>query len=585
MTPENSDTDSGPATEESNNADCGGNVNPTTGLAEFMAEADRIDHWKKEVKTMNWCSADDDCNALVFIKEAFVQAKELDLSAQTIVDKGKHGLRSLAQFVFKLASLCGHESLDTIRKAIGEAVSETGVRQDGQSKLRTSVPDFYYSRKAHNFWYETPYGVFQSVTKEVAADKLAIAGLSARMEIDGSPSEVARHLVKVVDENGFDAALSLAGYSTGLHAIKDARILVTHSFTLAEPKAHQSQEDCKHILNLINGMLGDDALFLHAQLKMSFEALRNGRKTGSIACVIVGPPDCGKSLFLDHVIVPLLGGRKANAYAFLGGQSNFNDELVKCEVHAIDDGNPFDSFDARKRFGNSIKEAVAAGEYWCHGKGLAALTLPIYRRLFILVNPEDLDLMPELNDSLMDKMSFFKASLFEMPEGCLPLPAWHERGTREAFVAKLEEELPFYIDLLLAWELSSDLKERRFGTIAYKNDDILRQINEMSSVHEKDAVIQNAVFKYGEGNDDSRTVEMEINEMYECVIRGTKDRARCLFRSPRSLGSALGQLKNHPDYSEKYTVRRSNGKSFWTITCTEKVLPQPVAKTPSGGGF
>jgi hypothetical protein len=582
MKPENSETDPQPKLDESNNSDKEGtpfslNFNPTTGLAQVMAESDRIDVWKKEVKTMNWCSADDDCNALTFIVDAFTLAKELDLSAQTIVESGKRGLRSVAQYVFKQAIRCGHETAEAILDTITKAVVETGMRQDGQSKLRTPVPDFYYSRKSHNFWHVTPCGVFQSVTKDMASDMLSIAGLSCQMAEDGSPSETNRHLVKVAVEKGFDAALSLAGYPTGLHTIKHTRLLVTHSYKLIEPKANQGLEGCKQILNLINGMLGDDALFLHAQLKTSYEALRDGRRTGSIACFIVGPPDCGKSLLLDHVIVPLLGGRRANAYAFLGGQSTFNDELISSEVHSIDDGSPFDSFEARKRFGNAIKEAVAAGAFWCHGKGLAARTIPIYRRLFILVNFEDLELMPELNDSLMDKISFVKANAFEMPEGCLPLPAWHDKGAREAFVAKLEGELPSYIDVLLAWQLENDLKERRFGILAYKNEDILRQVNEMSSAHEKSAVIQKAVFELGERM-KTNTVEMETKELYEYVVgeSDVKDRARVLFRNSRSLGSALGQLKNHPEYCQNYSVRRSNGRSIWRIIFAGKVSPRPL---------
>ncbi len=110
-------------------------------------------------------------------------------------------------------------------------------------------------------------------------------------------------------------------------------------------------------------------------------ALRDGRLSGSTAAFIVGPVGCGKSVLLDHIITPLLGGRKGNAYGYLSGKTNFNDELIGCEVRAIDDGNPFGTLEARKPVCNAIKEGVASGSMWCHPKGVAGFTVPAYRRL------------------------------------------------------------------------------------------------------------------------------------------------------------------------------------------------------------
>jgi len=185
----------------------------------------------------------------------------------------------------------------------------------------------------------------------------------------------------------------------GIHHVNGRRILAPRSFTLIEPKEPKSPSDYRHVLAITNGLLKDEAPYLKAHQKLSYMALRDGRRSG-------------------------------NAYGFLSGSTNFNDELIACGVHAIDDANPFDTLEARKRFGNAIKEAVASGSMWCHPKGLPGFTVPAYRRLFILANPDDIELMPEISESLMDKIMILQAHKFDMPKDCLPLPSWNDAGAR-----------------------------------------------------------------------------------------------------------------------------------------------------------
>lgn len=423
--------------------------------------------------------------------------------------------------------------------------------------LELGEPPFWYDGKHHYFWRREKDGVrYVSVTSDRACSLLKRGGLTY---------EAAQALLNgIVTGHVVDIGLSLAGYRAGVHYVNGRRILVPRSFSLIEPRELKSPQDFRHIMALVNGLVGEEASYLLAHLKLDYLALRAGRLSGSTAVFIVGPTDCGKTALLDLVIAPLLGGRKANAYGYLSGKTNFNDELIGCEVHAIDDGNPFDTLEARKRFGNAIKEAVASGSMWCHPKGVAGFTVPAYRRLFILANPDDMELMPELSESLMDKIMILQARNFQMPQGCLALPPWSDVNARENFAATVRSELPYFIHYLLNWQIPADVTERRFGLVAYKNEEIMGQLKELSNLHEAASVIRTGLFGGGVLKD---TVEVETHELYERLVTSdlVKDRARVLFRNVRALGTTLGRLRRDETYGAFFSYRKSNGESLWKV--------------------
>lgn len=118
---------------------------------------------------------------------------------------------------------------------------------------KIELPDLRYDRKSHCYWLKAADGVWQKIPKETARELLGRAG-------------------------------SLAGYPVGVHEVKGLKILVPHSFRLIEPKEPEESNVCKNISGLIFGLFGEQATYLLAHLKNSYEALRDGRKTGSAAC-------------------------------------------------------------------------------------------------------------------------------------------------------------------------------------------------------------------------------------------------------------------------------------------------------------
>lgn len=493
-------------------------------------------------------------------EQACRDAKALCLSRSSTVAKTKGESITLHCFLFgKLKPF--YDSDLKAAQAVLAIEDETGLGV-GEPVAKIEMPDICYLHHGQVFAHLTSENRYERIKESTVLKMAVMAGFSNDREANGQLSEAERCVLDITKTKGVDWDGALAGYPVGVHYIKGCKLLVSRSFDLIKPDPNAGAE-CPHIMALANGLYGDKAIHLHLWRKEAYESLFAGRKNTNMAFIVVGPSDSGKSLDVDFVTVPLLGGRKANAYAFLGSKTTFNDEQIGSEVHVIDDGNPFETTEARKQFANAIKQEVASNEAWCHPKGKAGFTVPLYRRLVILANPEDIALMPELNESMEDKLIMLEAKRFAMPKGCLPLPARTDLGAREAFVAQLRKELPAYINYLLMLEPSTkDFESRRWGVAAFKDENLVKQIEELSSTHEKHAVIQKTLFRSRDYRAES-AAEVEINELYELLCDGEyKDRATKLFRNVRALGTALGHLGRKKD---GYVRRESHGESLWHI--------------------
>jgi hypothetical protein len=443
---------------------------------------------------------------------------------------------------------------------------------------KSQIPDYVYHSESGRYYYLVG-DEFHFENAQHARTRLIGCGLNSDRSKGGPLSDVDKFLLTIRDNSNVHHVTRLAGWPIGIHTIDRLRVLVTSTFRLIEPKNPGLHPNGKVNLrwSLIRGFLlglfgKEQYNYLLGHLKLAYEALRSGRRTGAPVYFIVGPADCGKSLLLNGIIKPLLGGRVANPFAFLSGQTAFNDELIHSEIHAVDDAAPFTDRGFARKLGGVLKEAVAASDTWCHPKGKAARTLPTYRRLFFVLNPEEMDLIPEINDSLMDKISILQAKSFELPKNCPALPAWDDEKAREEFVSQLHAELPFFIDYLVSrFTIAPDLHDRRFGQITYRNAEVMNLMLEASSIHLQHMLIQKAISggnmtTTGEYDKDTCTWKVEIKSLYLFLMGSSQSESlRRMFLNPKSLGSCLGHMARSDKYSAYYRGQRSNGRSLWFI--------------------
>lgn len=535
-------------------------------FADILPRHKRVEEWLERVNKFPWRDEDVDLEKLML--EAFTLGKQLALSAFDPVGLKKNDRVSLQQQVAMLALKSEAVDRQDVVQSVAQAIQDSGISIEVGPEIKvTDLPVAYYDRQRHSFLIQAAGGEYQSVSEGAVRRRLAIHGISDRLSADGSPSPADRWIDERIHFDGVDWAGPLAGHQAGVCQINGSKILVTSSFSLIEPKEY-FEGSCDHVFGVVEGLLCGDSgsreqmakpycCFLN-YLQKSYLNLKAGQCYGSLAVFLCGPPDIGKSLLIHLIVLPLLGGRQGNAYLYVSGQSSFNDELMSKEVWVIDDGVPLSDYAARKRFGGMLKQAVAGNDVPCHPKGKPQMTLPLYRRLLIALNPEDMETLPPLAESIGDKYMLLKTKKFAMPEGCMSLPQIKDRP---AFAEKIRQELPHFLGWLLEQDLSA-YDERRFGVVPYKDHDLAVDHSEVSGLDTKFQVLQSILFEDIERD----AVEMKTSTIWiDLISHRKKDLAKDLFKNSIILGLALSELAHSSRYRHLVSKRIVNGCSVWTI--------------------
>ena len=248
---------------------------------------------------------------------------------------------------------------------------------------------------------------------------------------------------------------------------------------------------------LIDGLLNDQQVdqhpYLYGWLKIGYETLRAGERRPGQALVLTGVHDCGKSL-MQNLITIILGGRAARPYQFMSGLTPFNSDLFEAEHLMIEDEQASTDIRARRNFGAQLKNITVVDWQRCHAKNRVAISLSPFWRLSVTVNdePENLMVLPPIDDSIEDKLIILRASKFKMPMRTATLEQ------RKVFWQRLIDELPAFLDFLLQWEIPRELISERFGITHFHHPDILQAINNLAPEYRLLRLIEDELFLPGE---------------------------------------------------------------------------------------
>jgi len=352
-----------------------------------------------------------------------------------------------------------------------------------------------------------------------------------------------------------DYAGSLAGYRRGVYEIEGKRILVKDSPTVIEPKAGE----CPLISGIIRNMLGEEQeVYLFGWLKVAHESLRTGKPRVGQALALAGPIECGKSLLQNHIITPILGGRSAKPHRYMSGISPFNGDLFGCEHLIVEDEEASTDIRARRNFGTKIKEIAANTFNSCHGKHRQAINLPPFWRVSISVNdePEDLQILPPIDESLRDKIIILKAVRHEMP---MKTASDEERT---GFIAALRAELPAFISFLQAWKIPERLVSQRYGIAHFQHPEILEALATLAPETKLLGLIDDELFNSaapGSWEGSASDLERKLKSEASMVAH----EARQLFSFPTACGTYLGRLAKK--YPKRFECEHTNKGNNWTI--------------------
>jgi hypothetical protein len=407
----------------------------------------------------------------------------------------------------------------------------------------------YYDHNLGCYWFENERGEYIRINDRSLQLRLRDAGFSREPNRNEELSPVERETLHIQQSHSVDYAAPLAGYRKGLYLTEGHRILVINSPVLIAP-----QPGSWATLDLVlSNLLGQQTLYAYGWLKVALEFLRDNKRGPGQTLVLAGEHDCGKSL-VQNLVTVLLGGRSAKPYRYMTEQTSFNSELFAAEHLMIEDEPASSDLRTRRKFGSYIKVVTVSETQSFHAKNRPALTLRPFWRLTISVNiePHNLLILPELDDSLEDKVILLKATRSPMP-----MPT-RTPGERTAFWDTLVRELPAFVDFLLKWDIPEEKRSERFGITHYHHPEIRTAIDAIAPETRMLELIDRTVLR-----GRSAPWEGTAAELQTVLEAAEPEEARALFDFVSAAGTYLGHLaKNAPNRVQK---RGTGTGNRWTI--------------------
>jgi hypothetical protein len=296
---------------------------------------------------------------------------------------------------------------------------------------------------------------------------------------------------------------------------------------------------------------------LYGWLKISYETVRARERRPGQAIVLAGVHDCGKFL-VQNLITVILGRRSARPHQFMLGLTPFNSDLFEAEHLMIEDEQASTDIRARRNFGTQLKSITVNEWQRCHTKYRVPISLPPFWRLSITVNdePENLMVLPPIDDSMEDKLIILRASKFPMPMPTATL------AQRRAFWQRLVDELPAFLEFLLRWEIPSHLVSERFGITHFHHPDILQAINNLAPEYRLLRLIDDELFQFDESDPWEGSAEQLERRL--CGESSTcRNEARKLFTFNTACGVYLARL--HKRYPKRFKPIHTREGNRWTI--------------------
>jgi len=381
-------------------------------------------------------------------------------------------------------------------------------------------------------------------------------------------------LCRIREENYVAYIGPVAGYRPGVYVAKDSgeKILVTAGPKII-PGAAGAFPFIKAFLEdqFLDERHPDQLRALFAWLHHARKNVINGTRRPLPALVVVGPRNCGKSLFIELVRL-FLGGRTASAFAALAGTTIFNGDILGAELLVIDDEIASRDHRARTALGQGIKKHFFAGSVRIESKFRQAVTMRPVQALVIAVNsePEHLQVLPVLDDSLRDKISLVRCSMAD-------LGAYE----REDIAGFIEAELPAFIDHVENTIIPAHLQDPRTGAAAWWHPAVVEMLAVIAPEERlRELMVQCPEIagkikfhSFWEGT--AADVEKALLE-----TETTRHGARNLLSFTSACGTFLGRIRD--SRRALLADRKVRGVTVWKITALDRGAAEP--KPAEGAG-
>jgi len=420
-------------------------------------------------------------------------------------------------------------------------------------KAKKVGPIAFYDSNKNGYWSQNTRADWVNYSESSIRRILKYQKFSSLTDKEALAAMIDKELMGLQTEHDVAYAGPIAGYTHGLHTICNQRVLVTSGPKLIRP----AEGNCQFLKKFIEDLLRGEAKHLYAWLKSGLRSLYAGPefRPGQMLA-IAGPAGCGKSL-LQNVITEIFGGRSAKPYRYMIGETSFNSDLFAAEHLMIEDEAASNDLRIRRTFGSMLKNMIVNVTQSLHRKGREALSVSPFWRVTITLNdePENLMVLPPLDESLRDKVTLLKAYMAEMPY------VTDDMNGRKLFRQKLTDEIPAFLKFLQGWRIPQMMLNKRYGVSAYQNADLVQALLELSP----EAKLLNLIDSLMIWNVDMEPWKGTSRELEERLLEKDKSgRVAKLLNYNSACGVYLARLPRHfPDRVIKHEDR--SRQIIWEI--------------------
>ena len=404
----------------------------------------------------------------------------------------------------------------------------------------------FYDARVGNYWIRNGQ---EFIRLDTGHARLHLrAGGCDPDKYDHGLNEVERGLVNAQKDRLVHYSGPIAGFPVGPLVLQDARrVLVTSQAQPVKPVKGDSDALDSFIAELLPGEQAQHfclwlAAGLRAQACVSFAP---GQMVG-----LAGPAGCGKSL-LQAVVAAAFGGRSACPYQYLTGETKFNQHLAEAEVWTIQDCASSTDIRTRRKFGASLKEAIVNREIAVYPKGGKAVMLPTFRRVTASFNdePENVMLMPPMDESLLDKVNLYHCGHSEVGDD--------RAKTWSTFTA----ELPAFLHQCLALKVPAKWRDNRYGVKSFQHPLLLEILSSAAQESRLLNIVDETLFTSKDGAPwvgSATQLERQLSatDMAPIVAK------LCYY----STACAVYLSRLAAKQPERVTKQVKDGKPVWTIS-------------------
>jgi hypothetical protein len=347
---------------------------------------------------------------------------------------------------------------------------------------------------------------------------------------------------RIQRERRVEYAGPLGGRAAGVYEEDGKLVLATNSPKFVEA----SKEDCHDspLMGVVAGLLREEheqlATFI-GWLQRARTAMRNPKQhLPGQGLVLVGPPDCGKSL-LQEILSWCLGGREEDISAILDGRdATFTGAIFRAEHLVASDTGMSGSTNAQKSFRDQLKKLVANPKQACRVMRQEQITMRPIFRITVSTNddPDSCDMIPNPveDPSLKDKVIMFACRRPDV----LPDADTCEEG-RQRFMQGLRDDLPNFLRYVDEYEVPADLRKARFGIREFVHPSIVQLLESQ----DRDA-------------ESIKWISSYLGSLQSGVFEGTADELLSRVRE-----YSQGEIDTRSPKRISHVVQRMASKTRW----------------------